>query len=65
MSERKCDYPGCNRHATIQCGAIGCNHKVCDIHGNGGVEDTPDHPPISICWQCDGKDWNNLNVPLI
>jgi hypothetical protein len=63
MSERKCDYPGCSRPATITCGAIGCSHKVCDIHGNCGVETDSDHPPIEVCWGCGGKCWGDTFPP--
>lgn len=56
--EKKCDYPGCNEPATIQCGMIGCNHRVCEIHGNCAIEDTPDSA-IEICWGCGGKGWGD------
>lgn len=62
MSNRKCDYPGCNQPATITCGTIGCNHNVCDIHGNGGIETDSDHV-VEICWGCDGKGWGDTFPP--
>jgi hypothetical protein len=62
--EQRCDYPGCTHVATIRCGSIGCLHRVCDIHGNGGEEDTPDHPPIELCWGCDGKGWGEQRQEL-
>lgn len=55
--DRLCDYPGCRQVATIRCGAIGCLHHVCEVHGNCGYEETPDHPPVEICWGCGGKGW--------
>lgn len=56
--EATCDYPGCHEHASIHCGMLGCLHYVCEIHGNGGYEVTPDHI-VEICWGCDGKGWQS------
>jgi hypothetical protein len=62
--KQHCDYPGCRQLATIRCGMLGCTHQVCSIHGNGGVEETPDHPPIEVCWGCDGKGWGGTPTAL-
>ena len=63
--EKHCEYPGCNRLATIRCAMLGCPHRVCSIHGNGAIDEGPDLPPIEgICWGCDGKGWgDNIKLP--
>jgi hypothetical protein len=53
---KKCDYPGCQELATIRCCSIGCNHEVCETHGNGAMEVSPEED-APICWECDGKGW--------
>ena len=55
-SLKRCDYPGCTEPATIQCSMIGCLHKVCEIHGNGGIEESGEQF-FPLCWGCDGKGW--------
>ncbi len=54
--EQQCDYPGCCDKAEIHCAMLGCSHFVCETHGNGIYEETPDHS-VEICWSCAGKGW--------
>jgi len=51
-----CDYPGCYEPATITCSMIGCMHRVCETHGNGGMEEAGEQF-FPLCWGCDGKGW--------
>jgi hypothetical protein len=65
MDKERCQYPGCERHVSMRCGMIGCTHKVCDIHGNGGYDDCVDEPPVEICWGCAGMGWGDMPVALL
>lgn len=56
LAVTKCDYPGCYETAKITCCMIGCTHKVCETHGNGGIEEAGEQFFL-LCWQCDGKGW--------
>ncbi len=56
LSITKCAYPGCFETAKIQCSMIGCTHKVCETHGNGGIEEAGEQF-FPLCWGCDGKGW--------
>lgn len=58
LSERKCDYPGCQETASIECHIIGCMHHVCETHGNCSIEISPDEV-VPICWFCCGKGWGD------
>jgi hypothetical protein len=51
-----CEYPECYEPATLACHMIGCNHRVCETHGNCIYELTSDHH-VEICWLCCGKGW--------
>lgn len=55
-----CQYPGCIELATITCSMIACLHKVCETHGNGGIEDCGEYFPL--CRACDGKGWGDERV---
>lgn len=54
---KKCDYPGCDQSARVRCSD--CNHFVCLVHGNGGIEISPEEV-APLCWQCDGKGWGSV-----
>ncbi len=40
-------YPGCRNEAEVTC--CMCARRVCETHGNGGIEDIPDLPPSPLC----------------
>ncbi len=50
----QCYYPGCTEDATLECHTIGCDHRMCETHGNCLVELSPDEQ-VEICWHCCGK----------
>ncbi len=54
-----CEYPGCYEPASVACHMLGCNHKVCETHGNCVYEVTPDEV-VPICWYCCGKGWGEI-----
>lgn len=60
LATTKCDYPGCYETATVTCSMLGCTHKVCETHGNGGYEEAGEQF-FPLCWGCDGKGWGKEN----
>lgn len=63
LAATKCAYPGCYETAAITCCMIGCNHKVCETHGNCSYELSPDED-VPICWLCCGKGWGEESTKI-